>query len=56
MSEEQLLDVPYELHGSVDAICDTLRERRARFGISYIVVFEMDIDRFAPVVERLTGA
>jgi len=51
-----MLGSPYILLGSVETICETLRERRERYGISYISVFERDIDAFAPVVANLAGA
>jgi hypothetical protein len=40
---------------SVDAIVDALEARRARYGISYLAVFEQFMEAFAPVVRRLTG-
>ncbi len=43
------------LVGSVDEICETLQERRARWGASYFVVNVNDAELFAPVVERLGG-
>jgi len=43
------------LVGSVDAIVDTLQERRERLGVSYVMVFERVMDAFAPVVARLAG-
>ena len=46
---------PFVLAGSVDAIVDTLEARRARYGISYIAIFEQFIEAFAPVVKRLAG-
>ena len=41
--------------GTVDAIVDKLVERRERFGISHISVFEADAHAFAPVVARLAA-
>jgi hypothetical protein len=35
--------------------CETLRERRERYGISYLTVFERDMEAFAPVVAQLAG-
>ena len=32
-----------------------LQMRRERWGISYYVIFERDMDTFAPVVARLAG-
>jgi probable F420-dependent oxidoreductase len=52
---EDILASPFVLLGSVDAIATQLVERRARWGISYYVVFESALDAFAPVVARLTG-
>jgi alkanesulfonate monooxygenase SsuD/methylene tetrahydromethanopterin reductase-like flavin-dependent oxidoreductase (luciferase family) len=43
------------LLGSVEAIVDQLQERRARLGISYIMVFARVMDAFAPIVARLAS-
>ena len=51
-----VLGSPFVLLGTVDEIAQSLRERRARWGISYYVVFEPVMDVFAPVVARLAGA
>lgn len=53
---EQVLQVPYVLVGTVDEICDDLLTRRERYGISYITVFEKDLETLAPVIERLSGS
>jgi probable F420-dependent oxidoreductase len=55
LTPAEILDTPCLLIGTVDTIVDLLRERRERLGISYLVVFEHDIDAFAPVVARLAG-
>lgn len=52
---ETVLRSPHVLVGTVDQIVETLLERRERLGISYVVVGEEEADRFAPVVERLSG-
>ena len=39
--------------GSVDAMSDALLERRDRWGVSYIVCWEDDIELFRPLVARL---
>jgi probable F420-dependent oxidoreductase len=52
---DAILASPFLLLGSVDEIVAQLVERRARWGISYYVVFESALDAFAPVVARLTG-
>jgi probable F420-dependent oxidoreductase len=51
-----VLETVYVLLGTVEEICETLRERRERYGISYLTVFERDMEAFAPVVARLAGA
>jgi hypothetical protein len=43
------------LLGTIDEICETVRRRRERYGISYLTVFERDMEAFAPVVARLAG-
>src|SRR5258708_17307299 len=53
---EQALQVPYVLIGTVDQICDDLLARREQYGISYITVFEKDMEVLAPVIERLAGS
>ena len=52
---EVVLAVPYLLIGSVDQICADLLERREKFGISYVTVFEKSMETLAPVVARLAG-
>jgi probable F420-dependent oxidoreductase len=43
------------IHGTTDTMCEQLIERRAKFGLSYIVVSDEFMELLAPVVERLTG-
>jgi probable F420-dependent oxidoreductase len=50
-----ILESPYVLLGTVGQMVDDLRERRARWGISYYVIFEAYLDEFAPVVSQLSG-
>jgi probable F420-dependent oxidoreductase len=52
---EQFATHPHGLFGSVDQICETLQDRRERYGISYVTVAERYLDAFAPVVARLAG-
>jgi len=54
-TKETILGSPYVLVGNIAELCETLRGRRARNGISYISVLERDSDAFAPVVARLAG-
>jgi probable F420-dependent oxidoreductase len=53
VARDLVLESPYVLLGTIDEICDTIRQRRERYGISYLTVFERDMEAFAPVVERL---
>ena len=46
---------PFALIGSAAQIADDLRERRERFGFSFITVSATDIESFAPVVAQLAG-
>lgn len=55
MTEEQVLEMPHCLVGTVEQISDVLRQRREHYDISYIVVPERSMEAFAPVVSRLTG-
>lgn len=43
------------LNGDVDTIADVLRRRRDTFGLSYVLVNQFAAEKFAPVVELLTG-
>jgi probable F420-dependent oxidoreductase len=54
LSPQEALEMPIVLVGTVDQICENLIERREKFGLSYIVVHDMDA--FAPVVARLSGS
>ena len=51
-----MLANPYLLIGSVDQLVEQLQQRRERYGISYLVVGEEDMEALAPVVARLAGA
>jgi probable F420-dependent oxidoreductase len=53
---ETLAQHPHGLFGTTEQICETLIERRERYGISYITVAQRHVDEFAPVVAALTGA
>ena len=55
VAREVVLETPYVMLGTVEEICATLRERRERYGISYLTVFDRDLEALAPVVERLAG-
>lgn len=53
--QEDLLALPFELIGTVEQITEDLVERRERFGISYVTVFDKYMRDFAPIVQRLAG-
>lgn len=55
VSPTEILDSPLILVGSIDEMVERLLERRERFGISYLVVTEPNMDALAPVVARLAG-
>jgi probable F420-dependent oxidoreductase len=42
--------------GGVGSMCDQIRDRRERLGLSYLLVSDELMDDFAPVVERLSGS
>jgi probable F420-dependent oxidoreductase len=56
VARDVVLETPYVLLGTIEEICESLRQRRERYGISYLTVFERDMEVFAPVVARLAGA
>src|SRR5262249_49421423 len=54
-SPEEARDVPMTLIGTVPELCDTVEQRRDRWGFSYVIVPDDAMDAFAPVVARLAG-
>lgn len=55
VSAEEALGSGVALLGTIDEMCDTLVERRERWGVSYIVIGDDIFEAFAPVVARLAG-
>jgi len=55
LADEQVLDSPYVLIGSIDQIVEDLQARRERYGISYVSVPSEMVNAFSPVVARLAG-
>lgn len=53
LSIDDILSSPYGLIGTPEQIADQLLDRRERLGISYITVFEKDLDAMADVIERV---
>ena len=46
---------PFALVGDARRMVDTLHERRERWGLSYVVCFDEDLESLAPVVAALSG-
>lgn len=55
MTDEQLLDSPMALIGSVEQLVEEILGWRERWGISYVITAFDTLEEFAPVVERLAG-
>ncbi len=55
VSTDDVLSSPIVLVGSVSAIADRLRERRDRWGYSYVCLAQGDAAPFDPLVASLTG-
>jgi probable F420-dependent oxidoreductase len=53
MTVEEVLDTPFAFIGTHEQIAEQVRERRERFGFSYVTVHGPFMDDFGPVVERL---
>ena len=50
-----VLEMPSVAAGPAERVVEQLQVRRDRYGFSYLVVADGDMDTFAPVVERLAG-
>jgi probable F420-dependent oxidoreductase len=55
VSADDALEIPIAMIGTVEEICETLIERRERWGFNNIVIHEPELETFAPVVARLAG-
>ncbi len=55
LSHRQVTETPHLLAGTVDQIGQQLRGTRKEYGISYLVVFDEQMERFAPVVASLAN-
>ncbi len=55
VTPEQVEATPFALVGPVSKLIDDLLARRERWGFSYVIVGENDVDAFAPVVAALNG-
>ncbi len=55
VTPSDVLAMPSVFIGSVSEIADQMEERRARYGFSYYVVSDRQLDRAAPLVARLAA-
>jgi len=56
VAPEDGVHLPLGLFGTVEQMCDTILERRDRYGFTYWIVPDSAFDDFAPVVAKLTGS
>jgi probable F420-dependent oxidoreductase len=56
MRPEDVLEMPSIFIGSVEQISEQMVERRERYGFSYYIVSDADMERCAPIVARLAGS
>ncbi|GAA0473829.1 LLM class F420-dependent oxidoreductase [Streptomyces sp. NPDC046215] len=55
LTEDEVLELPALLAGTVKDIADQIRGHRERFGFTYFTVLEPALEEFAPVMEELRG-
>ena len=55
VSPEEALESGAALVGSETEIIEQLHQRRERWGLSYVVLGDENVDEFAPIVAKLTG-
>jgi probable F420-dependent oxidoreductase len=55
ISIQDVLDMPSMFIGTPDQIIETMQERRERFGFSYYVFSDTEMETATPIVEALTG-
>jgi probable F420-dependent oxidoreductase len=53
---EDVLAMPSIFIGSAEQISEQMRERRERYGFSYYIVSDADMEMVAPIVARLAGS
>jgi probable F420-dependent oxidoreductase len=54
-ASERVLEMPSVFVGGVDRIVELMQARRDRYGFSYYVVSDEDMETLGPVVDRLAG-
>jgi hypothetical protein len=52
---EVVLEMPSIFIGSVEQIAEQMEERRERYGLSYYIVSDAQMEACAPIVARLAG-
>jgi len=52
---ERVFEMPSIFIGSVDRIVDEMQARRERYGISYYVMRDGELEMVAPIIARLAG-
>ena len=52
---EVIAESPFALVGPTSKMIDELQARRERWGFSYVIVGQNDVEAFAPVVAALSG-
>jgi len=55
LTPTEAVGVPLLLLGTVGQLCETIEERRARYGFTYWIVPDAAMEALAPVVARLAG-
>lgn len=55
LNADEILKCPFVLVGNIDQLTEEIIANRDRWDISSYVIFESDIESFAPVVARLAG-
>ncbi len=55
VSVDDVLAMPSDLIGSVDRIIEEIQARRERYGFSYYVISDRNMEAVAPIVARLAG-
>jgi probable F420-dependent oxidoreductase len=55
LTVEAALEAPVLLMGTVEEIAEQVRQRRARFGVSYFCVHEQYMEEFGPVIQAVRG-
>lgn len=56
LTEDEALDLPTLLLGTVREMAEQVRAQRERYGFSYLTVLEPSLEAFGPVIEELRGS